>query len=49
MVARLLPEDCAACGAQLQERAARGWLPFWNLRQSGSPEEALGALERFRV
>ena len=49
LVARLLPEDGAACGAQLQERAARGWLPFWNLRQSGSPEEALGALERFRV
>ena len=49
LVARLLPQDGEASGAQLQENAARGWLPFWKLRQSGTPEEALGALERFRV
>ncbi len=49
LTAHLLPQDAAVCGAQLQEHAARGWLPFWNLRQSGTPEEALGALEKFRV
>jgi exodeoxyribonuclease V alpha subunit len=49
LVARLLPQDGEAPGVQLQENAARGWLPFWKLRQSGTPEEALGALERFRV
>ena len=49
LAAFALPADAAGCGGPIEQRAADGWRSYWSLRQAGSPEDALRALERFRV
>jgi exodeoxyribonuclease V alpha subunit len=49
LAAHLLAEEAEGCDGLIGQRAADGWRAYWDLRKNGSPADALGALERFRV
>lgn len=49
LLAHQLPDQSRTCMEKIQNQAVHGWTSYWDVRRSGAPADALGALERFRV